>query len=731
MKRLLLTTCAIGCLLPAAWAPGAEDILIADFEGKTYGQWKATGKAFGTGPASGKIGGQKPVSGYKGKGLVNTFCPNDRTVGTLTSPPITVQRKYIAFLIGGGHHPGKTCINLLADGKIVHSATGLSRTGSDTETLIPECFDVSKLMGKKVVLQIVDQHTGGWGHINIDHIVQTDTKTKPRPKIAPRRGGRPTGKTFEKTLTPTKKYLLFPVNDRGPRARVILKPEVGEELQFTMGLGDKQNVDFWGSVLLAPYGRKPIKLTVAGGTQEGFDSIVQADEVPYAKNLYDEELRPQFHFSQRVGWNNDPNGMCYANGEYHLFFQHNPFGWKWGNMTWGHAVSKDLVHWTQLENALLFDKLGTMFSGSGAVDKANTAGFKTGKMDVIVLAYTYAGRFGYPQCPFTQAIAYSNDNGRTFVKYKGNPVVKNISGGSDRDPKIIWHEPTKKWVMVLYLANGRKLGVLTSDNLKQWKLVSELKGFHECPELFELPVEPVTSEGSAGPGADRKNNRWVIFGADGQYFIGSFDGKVFKPEHPGKYRVHYGRYYASQTFNQTPDGRRIQIGWARIPMNGMPFNQTFTFPHRLTLRKTADGVRMFARPVREIALLHKARHTTKPQDLAEGKPAKVKASGRLFDIRATFKVGQAKSVGIDIGGQKIAWSGGKLFGAPLAPVDGKISMQLLVDRPMIEVCGNDGRVYITQTFKSQDVEAIEAFCTGQGAALERLEVYELKSIWKK
>jgi len=728
MKKFLLIAACLSlpmCVFGASSPASAEDdILINDFEAPDYGDWTVEGKAFGTGPAKGTLAGQMHVSGFEGERLVNTFLGRDKPTGKLTSPEFTIERDYIKFLIGGGGHKGKTCMNLLVDGQVVLSATGPNLQPGGSEFLNWENWDVKQYKGKTAVLEIVDSASGGWGHINVDQISQTNTpaKKKPAPKVA----GAPTGETFEKTVTPTKKYLLFPVNDKGPKARVILKPEIGEELQFSMGMGDKENVDFWGHVALEPYGSKPIALTVTGATKDGFDSIVQVDAVPYVSNLYDEPFRPQFHFSQKIGWNNDPNGMCYANGEYHFFFQHNPFGWKWGNMTWGHAVSKDLVHWTQLENALLFDKLGTMFSGTGAVDKANTAGFKTGDKDVIVLAYTYAGRFGYPPCPYTQAIAYSNDNGRTFVKYEGNPIVPNISGGSDRDPKILWHEPTKKWVMVLYLANGKRFGFFTSDDLKEWEQVSEMGGFHECPELFELPVD-----------GDEKNKRWVIFGADAQYFIGSFDGKEFRPDHEKKHRVHYGKYYASQTFNQTPDGRRIQIGWARIPMPGMPFNQTFTVPTCLTLRTTDDGIRMFATPVEELGQLRKSNpQSVKNTELtAESPSVSFDVADQLFDIVLTVKRGTAAKVVLQFGDNAATFdfNAQKLDEMPLKAENGKVRIRLLVDRPMYELVGGDGACYKTSARRDmgQSIGKISLTAEGGSLVVESFDVHEMTSIWSK
>ena len=161
------------------------------------------------------------------------------------------------------------------------------------------------------------------------------------------------------------------------------------------------------------------------------------------QTAYKETYRPQYHFTPKTNWTNDPNGLIYYKGEYHLFFQHNPTGINWGNMTWGHAVSPDLVHWKQLPHAIHPDELGTIFSGSGVVDWNNTGGFQTGDEAVLVAFYTSAGNHAPEKVPFTQSIAYSNDRGRSWTKYEGNPVIEHIVA-SNRDPKVIWHEPTKK-----------------------------------------------------------------------------------------------------------------------------------------------------------------------------------------------------------------------------------------------------------------------------------------------
>lgn len=702
----VLCLCAGLTLVADTIAFANDDIVIADFEGDTYGRWKVRGAAFGPGPATGTLPGQMPVSGFKGKRLVNTFYKGDRTTGTLTSPPLKIERRYITFLIGGGGYEGKTCINLLLDGKVVRTATGLNDRPGGSEELDPHFWDVKDLASKTVTIQIVDQAEGGWGHVNVDHIVLSDQK----PKIPIRR------ELLTKQITLKKKYILFPIRTGSKMTRIDLSIAGRNVREFDAEIAvSKKDVSFWSFLDVTAFKGKVATLNVKGATEEGFKLITQSDEIPDSNKFYSEALRPQFHFSQKLGWNNDPNGMVYHDGEWHLYFQHNPYGWKWGNMHWGHAVSRDLVHWKQLPIAIYNKRRGDWaFSGGAVVDEDNTAGWQTGKEKVIVASWTSTGR--------GECIAYSNDRGRTFIEYEGNPVVKH----NGRDPKIIWYAPGKHWVMAVYDQTkeaGRAIAFYSSKDLKRWALRSRLKGYYECPEFFELPVD-----------GDKHNTRWVVFAADARYTIGRFDGKTFTPEHTGKYQVHHGNYYASQLFSNTADGRRIQIGWARIAMPGMPFNQTFSFPHRLTLRKTGDGIRMFAEPVREIEILHKKKHTARNKILAADKSAGVSVAGDIFDIRATFQVGSAETVGLDIGGNRITFDAKekRLSGAKMNPVDGIITIQVLVDRPMLEICGNNGRVVITKPRgKKGNVSTVKVFANGGEAVLLSLEVNELESIWKK
>lgn len=697
-----------------------SDLLIADFESDSYGQWETTGEAFGSGPAKGTLTGQMSVNGFSGQQLVNSFHKGDRTTGTLSSPSFEIQRDYITFLIGGGGHEHKTCINLLIDGKVLRTATGMNTNSGGSEQLNLSYWDVKELRGKSITIQIVDQAKGGWGHINIDHIVQTNNK----PDI-------PDLKPHERNFTITKKYLVVPISNGAKKCELVLEVEGVPVRSYETELAlDTDSVDWYAYFTIETYQNQSAKLSVNRATEDGFSLIRQSSQIPSSVPFYTEQLRPQFHFSQKVGWNNDPNGMVYLNGEWHLFFQHNPVGWNWGNMTWGHAVSKDLVHWEQLPN-VLFPKTmaqGACFSGGATIDKKNTAGLKKGDNDVLIAFLTDTGS--------GEAIAYSHDQGRSFTWHQSNPVLKH----KGRDPKVIWYEygktdtPLSKkatelgghWVMVVYDEHEKykkNIAFFTSTDLVHWKEQSHLQDYYECPELLELPID-----------GDKQNKRWIVLAADAKYTIGKFDGKTFKPEHQGTHQVHHGSYYASQLFDNAPDDRKIQIGWVRIAMPGMPFNQTFSFPHQLSLRTTAQGLRMYAKPVKEIENLHKKKHSAKPQDLRVNSPVMLPVSGRLFDIRATFELGDSKQVGLDIGGNIVAYDVNKneLNGASMKPINGTISIQVLVDRPMIEICGNEGAVYITSGRKHLgDVQAIKAFAEGHGASLIKLDVYELESIWKK
>jgi len=448
------------------------------------------------------------------------------------------------------------------------------------------------------------------------------------------------------------------------------------------------------------------------------------------RELYNERYRPQFHFTAKQNWLNDPNGLMYYKGEYHLFFQHNPSGVNWGNMTWGHAISKDMVHWNQIENAIYPDKLGTIFSGSGVVDWNNTTGFQTGYEKPLICIYTSAGGTSDESKgqPFTQSIAYSNDKGRTWTKYEKNPVLGHIIG-SNRDPKVIWHEPTEKWIMTLYL-DGNDYALFSSPNLKEWTRLSDinLPNTSECPDIFELSVD-----------GDPNNKKWVFWGANGNHYIGTFDGKIFKAE-SDLLRTDFGaNFYAAQTWSDIPksDGRRIQIAW----MNGgkypdMPFNQQMTFPVELTLRTTPYGIRLFRKPIKEIENIYQKEYFWQDQILPPKNDILSGIKGDLFNIYAEIELYKSSEVGFVIYGEKVQYNKESKQlsclgrSALLEPIDNKISLQILVDRTSIEVFGNDGLVSLSSCFLPDlDNENLSIYSLDGEANIILLKVYELKSAW--
>lgn len=698
-----------------------SDILVADFEWETWGErgWSTTGEAFGPGPSPGTLPGQMEVSGFEGARLVNSFHGGDGPTGTLTSPPFKIERTFLNFLIGGGGYGGKTCMNLLVDGLVVRTATGSNTQPGGSEALEWSSWDVDDLIGSEAVVQIVDAQSGGWGHVTIDHIVQSDRKAELG--------------TIRRELLVDRPFLHLPIKNGAPKRlmRAIVDGETARQFEVELAEGEP---DYWTSLEVEPFEGKDlfIELDQMPADSAALDVLTLADSLPDPDGIYRERLRPQFHFSAARGWLNDPNGLVYHEGEYHLFFQHNPFGTSWGNMTWGHAVSPDLIHWRQLAEAIHMDELGTIFSGSAVVDHNNTTGWKTGALPPIVAIYTSAGGTSAASIgqPFTQSVAYSTDRGRSFTKFEGNPVLGEIAEGN-RDPKVFRHVATEQWVMILYVDRSR-FGLFGSPDLKTWTALSEFNfpdGF-ECPDLFELPVDD-----------DPSDTRWVAWEADGRYLIGSFDGERFLAEGDVLASRFGGNDYAAQSFSDIPaeDGRRIQISWMRGgDYPGMPFNQQMTVPRVLSLRTTPEGIRLFIEPVEEIEQLRGTAHRLTDVSLG-GQPLTLdEPAGELFDIEAVIELGDAETVGLDIQGHRIEYSAssGELtalgHSAPLQAEDGRISLRILVDRTSVEVFANGGRVQLAScVLPDANRRGLKLFATGGPARVVSLNVWEVRSIWNQ
>jgi fructan beta-fructosidase len=705
-----------------------EPVIIADFDGETYGGWQVEGTAFDDGPGI-------ETMAYLGNAHATSLNrTHELATGTLTSSPFKIERNYIHFLLGAREidyvsgtmkNPDDLVVELLVNGNAVRSAIPEEFHG-----MFHRAWDVSDLRGNEARIRIVDNDCRQDVFIDVDHIVQNNIPVE--------------GIIADRIMKVTHDNLNIPIKRGGQRYYFEIFVEEQQVRAFEAELAT-DDIDYWVVADLSPWSGKEIKIRTRQYFEDKsgiLDKLAFDDGIIDSDDLYQEELRPQIHFSAKRGWLNDPNGLVYYDGEYHLFYQANPFGWDHSlndyNKTWGHAASTDLVHWKELPAVIHPDYLGSIYSGSAVVDKLNTTGFKDGQEDPIVAVYTSAGtrnRWSLGK-KFTQSIAYSNDRGRTFTKYAGNPVQENL-GYINRDPKAFWYEPGKCWVVVLYLDHGAVV-FFTSGDLKSWEEqsrlpiqafgVDEISAFEDCPELFELTV-------SGNP----NDKKWILYAGAGDYVLGNFNGMEFTPQ-SGLIQYNYGDcFYASQTFNNMPadDDRRIQMAWAWVEHPGMPFNQQMTFPVELTLRNTDQGIRMYAYPVQEINNLYQKQHSWNDILLQAGQNILSDIKHNLLDIELEFVASESSHIGFVINGRKIDYDERAQIlkssqqQADLKPVEGKIRLRILVDKLTAEVFANDGRIYMPlQTNPAAAHNPIEIYSEGGHMKVNSLIVRELKSIWK-
>lgn len=560
------------------------------------------------------------------------------------------------------------------------------------------------------------------------------------------------------------KYLLLPVEDAAPDVRVSMIVNNKEVQNFDVRLAINK-ADYFVPVDLSAYPGETVSFKFRMHSDDPLHANLSADNTIGCKEMklsdaFDttnrEKFRPLYHFSPLYGWMNDPNGMVYKDGEYHLFYQHNPYGSRWGNMNWGHAVSKDLVNWEHLPEAITPDAFGTIFSGSAVVDHHNTAGFGAG---AIIAIYTQNGDRQ------VQSIAYSTDNGRTFTKYAGNPVL--VSEARDfRDPKVFWHEATNRWVMVL--AVGQEMQIFSSPNLKEWAFESSFgKGYGahgnvwECPDLFELPVE----------GTNEK--KWVLLcnlnpggpfgGSATQYFVGTFDGKKFICDNQPDVTkwMDWGKdHYATVTWSNAPEGRRIAIAWMSNWQyaNDVPtlqYRSPNSVPRDLSLFKIGEETYLQSSPSPELL---KMRDFTKRRSfkVSSSKPHVIKEmlpqNEGAFEIELLIKPQNAETVGIrlsnaqgeevdmqyDLKARKFLMdrrkSGNVGFNENFPVVTStaiaetnELRLRLYVDKSSIEAFGNGGKFVMTnQVFPSDPYNTISFYGKGGTYRVDNFTVYRLK-----
>ncbi len=587
-KKSKLLLFSIGLVFTAC---ASENIIIEDFESGTFKNWEVQGEAFGNVPTKGKYDNQKDVTGYNGVYLANSYNKGDASTGSLTSSEFVIERSYINFLLGGGAKKGNY-IELIVDGVSVQKSYPLT----SGETLISRSWDVAEYKGKTAKIRIVDNQQGGWGHILVDDIIQSDSR---KSKIE---------EDHMIKISGNKNYILLPIQDTVPEKKVNLLVDGQPAFITPMDIRIAETaVSYWMPIEVEAFKGKDIQLNISYVESEhiGYKQIKESDTFHFENN---EKYRPIYHFTPKYGWMNDPNGMVWYDGEYHLYYQHNPYGSVWGNMHWGHASSRDLVKWEHLPVALAPDTLGTIFSGSAVIDHKNTGGF--GK-EALVAFYTSAGT------KQTQSLAYSLDKGVTFTKYDNNPVVPNPGVRAFRDPKVRWHAPSAQWIMVL--TTSPTISFFGSKDLKTWDKLSEFGenigghgGVWECPDFI-----PLTYKGKT---------KWVLLvsinpggpndGSATQYFIGDFDGKNFKEDNlPYPLWLDYGRdNYAGVTWSNMPDDRAVFIGWMsnwryakKVPT--VHFKSAATLPRELVLSNNGKHMVVSSIPVKELESLRKGTTT--------------------------------------------------------------------------------------------------------------------------
>ena len=487
-------------------------------------------------------------------------------------------------------------------------------------------------------------------------------------------------------------------------------------------------------------------------------SLCLANVAMAQTKLYTEQFRPQFHFSPATNWCNDPNGLVYNNGTYHLFYQHNPFGNVWGHMTWAHATSKDLIHWKHQPIAIPEENGVMIFSGTCVVDKNNTSGF--GKDGTIPMVAVYTGHI--ENVNQSQCIAYSLDDGITWTKYANNPVL-DIHKKDFRDPKIFWHAQKKYWVMALVLSVEHMVQFYSSPNLKDWKHLSnfgpvgDTSGVWECPDLTQVPVEGI-------PG----KKKWLLQtsqNASMQYFVGEFDGVSFKNENKTTaiLRPDYGPdYYAAIAYNQLPATvLPTAIGWVNnwnyandIPTT--PWKSAMSLPRNLSVKKINNNWILMQKPVPAVNALRKQLITLSTEVVAANKLLPVKST--QFEMELSIEPASTSICGIKLAKAgddyfEIGYDAAKQlfyvdrsktgnisfnenfkkltrFEKSIALKNKKLQLHIYFDNSIVEIFVNDGEaVFTAQIFPEENNSAIELFSTGGKSQFSGINFREMKSAW--
>lgn len=514
------------------------------------------------------------------------------------------------------------------------------------------------------------------------------------------------------TIRIDKKYLIFPANANCVTKRVSMKLDSQEVYGLDVCL-DNRAPDFFACVDVSRFIGQELELTVEPSMSL---AVQQTDELPY-DGLYREPWRPFVHFTPKNGWHNDPNGLCYLDGVYHMFYQYNPCGAGWGNMHWGHAVSRDLVHWEEKDAALFPDQYGACFSGSAVVDHRNLLGLNADGQETMAIFYTATGN------GFEQRLVVSDDGCRTFRQYRDAPVVPCIVQGN-RDPKVVFCEELGCYIMALYL-NEEYYALLSSKNLVDWKKIQKIRlpCDNECPDIYCLP------DGNGG-------KKWVFSGAHGRYYIGEFSDGKFIPDSEAAQYLFGTCDYASQTFSGLPGGEIVRMSWNRVGIPSSRVTQQMSLPVRMFLKKKESFYRLcseFWSGLDSLSAETRTFENVIPGDtrlLFALEPGAVR-------LRLWAELNPGQNFTLTVFGRTVTVHGDKneleIGGSrgPLNVEHGPITLDLIIDRYSVQLLSDDGCASYTEPFFCDYNLPYLTVSGERTAAITRLEVSRLTGIWEE
>ena len=711
---------------------------VVDFEPGSLSGWTSDGNVI----SEACLVSDSEASGYSGSG----YLASGRNAGSLVSPPFIINSPYINLLLAGargGMMSNGASVQLLVGGEVVRTASSIS---ADPNVFEWVSWDVAELKNKEARLCVQVPEATNYGNrimqpaeLRVDRIEQGSKMLSDYLE------------EYHETLVASGRYILIPAANNGTSTRLSVLVD-GENI---LGLPQSARtaadvVDFYIPVDVSRYAGKKVEVVLTGirKSEAVYKGIKQSDTM----EVEEEPYRPVYHFSPLFGWTNDPNGLIFKDGEWHLSYQANPYGTNHGNMHWGHAVSRDLVHWEQLPAVIAPDDLGSIFSGSAVVDAANTAGFGEGAMVAI---YTSAGRGGQ-----RQSIAYSLDNGRTYTKYESNPVLSDPGQRDFRDPKVGWIGD--KWVMAL--ATGQTISFYGSKDLKNWEFLSRFgegvgshEGTWECPDLLRFQVNG--------------REKWVLFvsinpggpwgGSITQYFIGDFDGRRFKADKlPYPLWVDPGiDNYAGVTFSNTGD-RHVFLGWmSNWQYTGSTptryFRNSMTIPRDLSLKSNGRHLILASVPSPEVLAARGAsRSLPALADVSEGNAGPLLEDNTgAYEVEMTirpksnsvvsFSLENGKSEHVDFtidpkaeqlrferGASGLTDFSPSYNKGPIAvdlPGRPEYKIRLFVDRLSTELFVNDGDLVFTNcAFPSEPFNALSFHAESGSLSVSDIQVYPIK-----